>query len=375
MRRHLSWRGIAAGLGVACALLIAACTPVVVDVPTPTPEQPAPAASTDCLVVTQDGTLAECSAYAATLTPALRAIACDPIVAFDRAEAGRQTRETDNRAAWTLGFGFRTALEGRPLGCLRLYHLTESTSPWGAPEPVLEPVDGGGILIDTCTLQGPSFDPTQGYASFCGAGAISCTINLAGWFTNPDVLALVAKTPRGQADADAAAAIEDLAAAAPEADYPSLTFVASVGWAEPGVAPECALQGNLQPIFTVVTEGEREYDSFALRHADMGVDWADAACTNTRWLPGLGWNVAYASRLMGDDGLTTVYQTLTKTPGVLPRSASSCFTATPDQPLRAWLGPATLQIGAGGGERFTGYMQGILIDPPNSKPPTRLRVD
>lgn len=366
---------VTAVLVLSCVLLgLAACTPVIVDVPTPTPE-PAPLeASTGCLVVTQEGTLADCATYSPQLTAEVQESACAPIVPFDRAQAGRQTAEAGKVASWTLGLGFRTALDGRPLGCLRLYHLAESESPWGEREAVLQPVDGGGILLDTCTLEGPRFDPTQGYASFCSAGAISCRIHLAGWFTDPQVLNLVKNSARGLADPSAVTAISELANDAPEADYPFLTYVAGVGWAEPGVAPDCALQGGVQPIFTVVTDEGSEVAGFSVLHADMGVDWNDTACGFNRWVPGLDWNLVYQSRVVTDNRLTTFYETLTKPSGVLPTTLSSCSTSEPDGRLRMWLGPATLQIGAGGGERFTGYMQGILIDPPNSKPPSALRT-
>ena len=194
----------AAVIALSCVLLaLAAGAAVVVDTPTPTPE-PAPSeVSTGCLVVTQGGSLADCATYAPELTAEVQESACAPIVPFDRTQAGRQTADAGKVASWTLGLGFRTALDGRPLGCLRLYHLAESESPWGEREAVLQPVDGGGILLDTCTLEGPRFDPTQGYASFCSAGAILCDIHLAGWFTDPQLLNLVKNSARVLADPSA----------------------------------------------------------------------------------------------------------------------------------------------------------------------------
>lgn len=115
-----------------------------------------------------------------------RIIGCKTIVPFDGREAfDRYPR--NHLILWTFTVNFDLLSEvGNPLGCLRLYR--RNFDPGTVDRGTFELIERGDILVDTCrvkskTLTGsvPGVTFNSGSARFGGAGYIVCGMNLSDW--------------------------------------------------------------------------------------------------------------------------------------------------------------------------------------------------
>lgn len=115
-----------------------------------------------------------------------RIIGCKTIVPFDGREAfDRYPR--NHLILWTFTVNFDLLSEaGNPLGCLHLYR--RNFDPGTVDRGTFELIERGNILVDTCrvkskTLTGsvPGVTFNSGSARFGGAGYIVCEMNLSDW--------------------------------------------------------------------------------------------------------------------------------------------------------------------------------------------------
>lgn len=109
----------------------------------------------------------------------VRDIACTPIFPFSETDVIARSHPSEP-LLWTFGINFDVLSPAHnPLGCLRLYQRDDSS---GTVQVV--PIDGGGILVDTCNVV--NGDPSlvlknDGFATFSNGEYIECEMDLRGW--------------------------------------------------------------------------------------------------------------------------------------------------------------------------------------------------
>ena len=368
-----------AWIGLVSLLLLAACAPAAAP-PAAAPTEEAAAATTTtstdsgfCITDDNAGLMAiqqECGSTADLPTASERDAACADIVAFDGEAA--YTGTTDLPIGWTFGINFDAfSTAGNPLGCLHIYQRDDSAGSAGA----YVPVDGGGIVVDTCVVtvepaavDSPSFNGST--ASFCRAGAVQCRMAIGAWVMDP----LLQKYVLNSAPSAAPPTLEaELAAFAPAIDvthvYTDLSLVAAVAW--PG--EPCALDNQPLPIVQYappVGSGDLITLSLEAVSGDT-VTVPGATCSSeTEWkaLPDglLLWRDHREAALSSGD--YPLYQYLTPSGG-----GGQCTVPGPLDPVSFWLGESMLSIGydpAAPEISFTGDIDGVLLDPFDSKPPT-----
>ena len=365
-------------------LLLAGCiAPVTPEAPEDTPipgEEPAkeqPAAThrtltTSCVVVLPNLRVVACDEAIPPVTHAERDTACMSIVPFEGRMAAVIASNNGLVAGWSFGVNFDAARDGRPLGCLRIYHLSEELSSAGMLVPVMEPVDQGGIVVDTCTV-----DPTAavvstaGEARICGSGSVTCALALGAWFLDPKVGDLVNGSDYAMQDPTAAGDIAGLTADGDMAPYPDLTLVARTRWTSSNSGdPECTLTSAVQPLFNFTPDGESApQHALTLYAVEQGTSltFEPECANNPAWLPEDQWNTTYSTLIQEPTGVFREYGNADSATGGW--TSTACNVATPPD-VTFWLGPGTLTIGALEGAVTDGIIDGVLIDPLDSRPPS-----
>lgn len=381
-----------------CVFLLAACAPAA----TPAPEQQAPAAATEesapppeeaeegeppivdtsvesefCIDDDQAGKLVvrDCNSPADMPDTAKRDDACADIVPFDGEEAFAAV--ADLPIGWTFGVNFDAISSAdAPFGCLRIYQRDPNAA---SGNGAYVAVDGGGIVVDTCTVAAaPSAGPLPvfggGTASFCRAGVVTCTLAIGPWINDPRVQQYVlANAP---ASAPSSLAGELMAFAPPGQElhtYVDFSMVADVAWPE----DSCVLDEEQPlPIVRYIPDtgmgSTYELDLASKGGNAITVPNVLTCSPSATWdAPPEGmrlWRFHDATALTAPEHPLFVYQ-------AQGGQAGYCTVTGPLAPVELWVGNSTLMIGHDTNTPdigFTGAIGGVLIDPFDSKPPTSI---
>jgi hypothetical protein len=284
-----------------------------------------------------------------------RDAACADIVPFDGKVAAERARPEDT-FGWTLGVNFDVLNGiGAPVGCLHLYSRNGD---------IFVPMDHGGILVDTCAVNEDNQSPTiaNGEAMFKGRGDISCAVDLAAWFNDPALHAYVAQP--GQIQMSQSEAVMT---------YYSFALVASVGFVAVPCDPTASSPTCPLPLIHYQPVGI-DLPQPTLDAAAVGSDFTFSAdvcgLTPIRWTTSPGWHFLWYDLLAhsSDHALQQIY----RWPGALGSARATCMSPQLAEPVDLWVQEATLFIGArpDGSAHFTGILDGILLDPFDSKEPT-----
>jgi hypothetical protein len=288
-----------------------------------------------------------------------RDIACVAIVTFDP-KAAAERYPPEQPILWTFGINFdELSSTGNPLGCLRLYRREHE------PEETFVEIDVGGILVDTCEMVdngSPVFvmkSAVGGEAIFTGGGYIQCEMNLGIW-----VKKLADDWPFP-------AAIEQeliTFSQQPIHLYTNFTMAATLSAADPVGSKPARPILNYSPVNGAAID-------FSLTIANQSVTAAVDLCE-------YGAPPGYPLNKMGvwwydvqDNKKRPLYLRYYMTDGtpavrmlcnVLPEATPT----PPSAPIQFSIGPATLYIGYDPTESslFFGSIDGVLIDPSDSKP-------
>jgi hypothetical protein len=134
----------------------------------------------------------------------------------------------------------------------------------------------------------------------------------------------------------------------------------------------CALTGEYQHLFSFTPEGAHVSHSLALRPEGGELLWFDddgCSSGDLAWTPGGVWNTTY--KYMADDGGSPIlfHENLVNGQPEDP-SSRTCGPNSASGPPEFWLGPGELTIGTFGELGFDGVLDGILVDPNDSVPPS-----
>lgn len=280
-----------------------------------------------------------------------RDLACNDILVFDGVKAFENGRD-DQPILWTFGVNFDLrSTDGSPVGCFKLYERGNSS---------YDPV--GSFLADVCTITGTvDIASTRGYATFDGHGYVECSINLSQW---------VSQTVASDLYPDRAESLS--------------------GFYEEGTPSR--------------PRPDHKYDNFAMvAHARLPKDIDAKALSESKVLPLLAYessgvvsptlslqldpsdivHLGSCSIKLGEDetysywwydlrALVEPNQRYASQEQGAP-SETDCGTGPDSSPLVFSIQAATLYIGYDPttGGIFQGTMDGILIDPTDSKPPAK----
>lgn len=335
------------------------------------PENPSDA-SGFCIFDTGSGFLlisnlsGDCGSTANIPSIADRDQACEDIVPFDGSAA--YDAVTDRPIGWTFGVNFDVlSSAGNPLGCLHVYERDDANGTY-------VPVDNGGIVVDTCTIDtSPSTGMTPtiggGTASFCQAGLVRCEMAVGRWIEDSTLQAYLLGSPQALPTL-----AQELANFAPGGDvmhkYPTFTLVADAAWPDDA----CPLDAEQElPVVRYVPEGGSgpTYAIDLYTPGDRVVTIPDATCSAEQieidTQAGLRvWRDHSESAESSDPYALYKYQ-LDGGP------IEACTVSGPLDPVSLWVGIATLYIGFDPDRPdtgFSGVIDGVLVDPYDSKPPT-----
>jgi len=359
---------------VSALLLIAACAapaaPAATETEAPTEaatETEAPvvptievAPSDDCVFIDdqQQIVVESCDAKAAE-----RSFACNDVVPL-KGDIAYNINDGSKPIGWTLGVNFSDASLGTagPLGCLRLYLRDDGAAAY-------VPIDNGGILFDTCTASA-TVPITGEMAQYCTPGApdnsraISCKVNLAGWLQEPDLIDYI-----DTITTVARPLIHDFASV-PDSihHYPNFAMVAKAKWENncdlvkavlPVIHYVAPAAPTAQPSLDLVSESSGDDRlRFAASCPEEQPAWYDVGQTHRLWYD------------IAEDAATSA-SVLTYVHQLETAAAEVCNPGAGDAPVDFWIGEAELWIGhdPATDESFMGDLDGILIDPYDSKPP------
>lgn len=288
--------------------------------------------------------------------------ACASIIPFDGKAAYERHNSDDNLILWTFLVNFNqfSPFTGNPLGCLRLYHRVEPST--SRPAGTYDEIDGGGILVDTCTpgpLGSVKFDGDA--AIFKEGEYVQCAMNILAWvrlLTGDD------RSP-GILPEEFRSDLDRFFDHHPHS-YQSLAMVASLR------SVESTIGADLPIIY---------YDA-----PWDGLWWTFDQSMLIRLLqtntgPGLTFPI---DRCTTSDYILTINDTpiiwwydfersVRKYEYQRGEEIKSCNAPSPFfSPPWFWIGPATLYIGnTPTSGSFQGSLDGVLIDPTDSRPPKR----
>ncbi len=387
-----AWRstGWVAPLALLLCLGLAGCVAVT---PPATPALEEPPEAPDCVMVLSDMTTIPCADVYPPLTNGERDIACTPIVPFEANLAGQFMAEQGLTVGWTFGVNFDVTGHGAPLACLRLYHLKTEVAANGAITHTAAAIDRGGMPVATCeVIDGATIDAERGLASFCGQGRVQCRMRLNEWFVDEQILALAAASAYEQGIPMAPQEVEALAGQGENAPYPKISLIARAAWAPAQTLASPILYATLGYSPTEVIDPESMLcrpthweqplvafvlaDASALQHVlAINVDSPNAALFSTTeacnvvWPLGTGWNTTY-NHLADEFGTPQhMFENKQEKNGRLETVATCTHPAAVGQ-VEFWQGEGALMIGELDGISMEGVIDGVLIDPLDSRPPS-----
>ena len=386
-----AWRitGWVAPLALVLSLGLAGCAPVT---PVVAPATGEPAEAPECVMVLPDMTIVSCTDAVPPLTNVERDAACVPIVPFDADPAGDFMAVQGLTVGWTFGVNFDATWDGTPLACLRLYHLdTVTLTASGAISHTAVAIDRGGIPVATCQLiDGATIDPERGVAPLCGQGYVQCEMRLGGWFVDRQTLSLVAASDYGQTNANAPQDVKSLTQQGDNAPYPKISLVARTVWAPadtlvPPVqstynyvptqpfdpnSTVCRATHTEQPLLTFTPAGENAPQHMLALQVERPefAQFSTAGSCPDGWMLGSGWNTTY-NHLEIVGGTPQHFFENWQEPAGMLSSVATC-TQTSVRPVEFWLGQGLLVIGEQDGISMEGIIDGVLIDPLDSRPPS-----
>lgn len=393
MTRNTVWTCII----LALAAVLAGCTAVTPPAAAPAGEATATAAAVaaatasavptsplGCLVVDPSGdvTLVDpCD----SATETLRNTACRDVVPFDGGAAYNNVDDT-KPLGWSLAVNFNDAVPGDPPACLRLYYRDDT--------PGVEaymPIDGGGILVETCKISG-NLPITGDYAEFCAdkdPKGVVCSVNLAAWISDQKTQDFVAPVYPG---VDLPSILANFGST-PSHTYATMALISTVNW------DSCPLVPRRMPLITylpttpaapqpqlLLASALSADDLKAIGDGDYNFDEApDAAevigftqqCTGAPWTgQWLTWVPAAEDQLVAWDqrqaSLTSDPYDLQIHQPPLSAPTDSCIAVDPTPAVDLWQSDAKLLIGMEtdppSNSSFLGNVDGVLIDPFDSKP-------
>ena len=297
--------------------------------------------------------------------------ACARIIPFDGA-AAYDRHPSDKPILWTFMVNFDLlSPAGNPVGCLRLYHRVDGDSPGVSGHPgAFEGIDGGGILVDTCTrgLSG-SVALDWRIATFSGGGYVQCAMDIQTWVSliTDHLVSLNDRTYPGLGG-------ELARFSAPPIDsthsYQSFTMVASLLSAQSTGTHDLPIMYYDTPVDGFFWT----YDQSMLIRVEQGhgINFPRGACTSATVFPTsetpIFWWYDFEQHV---DPITKLTRRIRKYEYQIGRDEDLCEVPTSFlSPPLFWIGPATLYIGnTPTSSSFQGSMDGVLVDPTDSRPP------
>lgn len=338
-----------------------------------------------------------------TYTAIDRAAACVPIVPFDPNLAWEFTEASPGlyQIGWTFGVNFEMLRGGNPVGCLRMWARDDVNHTY-------VPIDQGGILADTCShpVASPSYG--DGAATFTGSESVDCRIDLDAWITQPNLLDAVSDPSGALSISEIQARLVALAGLGGLV-YDNFAIVAAPTWyaapdcgdavecLEPLMAISSATAANVTQALFVAWQPEPPPDMVAFFDSDSALyDRSGDPCQPMTVTVGdLSPNGALDEQLHGTEDvppmdapewprfwwmMPSAYDI-----GEPTADAEYRYQSTVESPLLTWIclepekGASTffdmtqswLVIGADPNTdaTFQGVLEGVLIDPSDSKPP------
>jgi hypothetical protein len=296
----------------------------------------------------------------------------------------------DGPILWTFGVNFDVITSaGNPLGCLRLY-LRNSEYGTGNNDPPFYSIDEGGIFVHTCRVLGDveldaglAIFPNTAGTPTADVSGIECAISLGEWLKElADPLGVGElenfDTPTIHTYSNftiaAAFTVPPVSATLPLGD-------GSLDDEEDDAFTVSPVNATLQLPIVYYAQEEPGLPSLSL-WAHVNNDREDAAGTLITTLefpqqcqdgnrpsfavdkPQLWWYDVTAYGPNSQSVLSYAQRELT------PNGSRAFCTVGDVPPIEFWIGPTTLLIGAAPNAEntFVGSIDGILIDPTNSKP-------
>jgi hypothetical protein len=331
------------------------------------------------LIATISNMVEECNTGRPPEITDLRNSACADIHDYDEVAAFNATIDSGDLTAWTFGVNFDVLnANGDPLGCLRVYARDEANHRF-------TPVDGGGILVDTCSsTSAPSISATgqdnsagfpSNMATFDGTQSVVCQMDLATWLTHSllsDFAALLWDFPMLLSGTILDSTPGDLIQL-----YANLSLVTRPRWPNPVFCDPATHVDDacLQPLMQVLPS-DPNAPAHTLEVFVEGTEffrfWSRLVCPIDR---GWGWNQAWSMvwrftpsfTPQGDSSLLDL-EFMSDPPGF----DSSCYAVDLSEKVPYYLGLTDLWIGFAPHEQIglQGDLDGVLIDPSDSKPPS-----
>lgn len=370
----------------ALVLLVCACTappqpvqpaePAMSAAPSPVDSTAAevPAAevpAADCLLISTGEVVARapCGSPAIPYEPADIAAACNHIFPLDPNQAYANTRVTGDIAVWTFGINFDLVnANGAPIGCLTLLRSDDASRSF-------VPIDRGGILVDTCstTTSLPAIE--DGVAFFDGSSDVTCTMNMGAWLQDPLLQGWVRDSLGELGSAELADRLDQ---AIPDdffIEYRTYALVASL--IQRGTPPCAASADCLQPLFQLIPDPSvdasyRQKLSVLARAGGETFTFASGpeACAEPP-----AWTPSAARALIWRNVPPVLPEPISAMEYLYRRAADAtqvvCYEPGYSGFVPFWLGPAEVVIGrdVDSPATYVGELDGILIGPPDSKPP------
>jgi hypothetical protein len=306
-------------------------------------------------------------------------------------EAYRRTPE-DHPVLWTFGVNFDVFDEGDPLGCFRLYRRNEDLSRF-------DPIDGGGILVDTCRVmtQGSSgVRFAEGSAIFAG-GYVQCDMDVGSWVeiltstftanrgdeeelrrfnepitqtvtTGEGVLTINLTSTHVYSNFALVASVVKIsrsASVAKEELIPLVSYQPEAPGRTDVDAPKLLIQKKNETV--TFPETCQNVETVDVSSHELLASLATPAISIAS--PATWW---HDLRPVPDGDGPVLIRQFAYGERTAPSLATLCVVAQGEdvKPLQFWIGPATLYIGYDPKTEatFTGTLDGVLVDPTNSKP-------
>lgn len=320
-------------------------------------------------------------------TDAERDRACEPIVLFD-GPAAFDLHPREQPILWTFIVNFDLlSPTGNPVGCLRLYHRMPPSGTVPSGGGTFEAIDGGGILVDTCT-KGPTGTVvlSGGTAAFDAGGYVQCKMDIEAWvrdlqdhlICSPDRCDLPANNGLSLDSKLPAFVDSSVLPPYPLHGYQNFSMVAKLTEITP---PHSSLLPIDVPILFYQDEAPIGFgwwwwyfnQSMTIRfQQDGGVTFPEeVGCSLPSILPPFNVPQTWWRNFLGRPSSYDWTYTYEVEAGVYPQCVTTFSTPfTTTSVLWFTIGTATLYIGnTPTSDTFKGSLDGIMIDPTDSRPP------
>jgi hypothetical protein len=295
----------------------------------------------------------------ATYTSQERDQVCAGIVAVNLQEAFQRT-PPHQTILWTFGVNFDLLTEaGDPIGCLRLYQRDDASQTFVA-------VDDGGVAVISCRIEPAGPTISNGEALFAGEGGIECAMDLQDWVR--EILPLLVKQATGLSYAEELNSNLESFVANPTHELANFTMVARLHEVEP--------VGALAPVLYYQPRDLQSEAPALYVDIQAGIVFPGSSCAVP--LPGptphFWWYDLRQDSVPYQAGGSSFLYYAWQDAGAPPQTdclAPNVEFVLEKTPFQLSIGPASLYIGydPATSETLHGTVDGILVDPADSKPP------